>query len=106
MTPTSGRARVLDGSAGVNQECTTQWVFLEVEEKVRSESATLKPASLSPEVLAAVQRSGRAERLGCEPMSLNLERAVESYLRGSGSLACVESVAEAHAPVRQERSNS
>jgi anti-anti-sigma regulatory factor len=88
----------LDLSAVANLEFTALKMLLEGEEKMRSDGVALWLVSLNPEVLAVIQRSGLADRLGRERMYFTLEQAVESYLKGAGGQPCVEPTTDPRQP--------
>lgn len=70
---------LLDLSAVPMLEFTALQMLIEAEERLRGEGTELWLAALNPEVLALVQRTPLAERLGRERMYFTVERAVEAY---------------------------
>ncbi|TCO80593.1 high affinity sulfate transporter 1 [Plasticicumulans lactativorans] len=81
------RVLLLDCSAVIDIEYTALKMLVEAEERLRRHGVTLWLAALNPTVLEVVQRSPLYETLGCGRMFLNLEGAVESYLRTTAPAA-------------------
>jgi len=70
---------LLDFSAVPMLEFTALQMLIEAEEKLRSEGTELWLAALNPEVLAIVQRTPLAERLGRERMYFTVEQAARAF---------------------------
>jgi SulP family sulfate permease len=70
---------LLDCSAMIGLEYTALKMLVEAEERLHAEGTELWMAALSPEVLALVQRTPLAERLGRKRMFHNVEQAVAAF---------------------------
>jgi len=76
---TTPQVILLDCSAMIGLEYTALKMLVEAEERLHAEGTELWMAALSPEVLALVQRTPLAERLGHERMFHNVEQAVAAF---------------------------
>jgi len=74
---------VLDCSAIPDIEYTALRLLIDAEEKLRDAGITLWVAALNPRALEVVKRSPLFATLGTERMFLNVEQAVERYLKKS-----------------------
>ncbi len=79
------RVVALDLSGVSDIEYTALKMLTEAEKRQRERGVMLWLVGLSPGVLRVVQNSELGERLGRERMFFNLERAVETFQRQSGS---------------------
>jgi len=78
------RVLALDLSAVTDLEYTALRMLIEADEKMHSDGVALWLVGLNPEVLAVVQHSGLAERLGRERMLFTVQEAVERFQSRTG----------------------
>ena len=78
------RVLALDLGAVPDLEYTALRMLIDAEEKMRSDGILLWLVGLNPEVLAVVQHSGLAERLGRERMLFTLQEAVARFQSQAG----------------------